>query len=85
MGSMCCGSPSVAQVRTTPEDLIPKKREIIAIETETPVPEEEHANNSKKSVTGEELWRELHLENELLVKIIHPHILVKTLENSANA
>ena len=25
------------------------------------------------------------MENELLVKIIHPHILHKTLENSANA
>ena len=25
------------------------------------------------------------MENELLVKIIHPHILCKTLENSANA
>ena len=49
----------------------------------------EHLRMKRQIVTktdaGNELWRELHLEQELLVKNIHPHVLKKTIINAANA
>ena len=70
MGNMCANPPQDKDVNKTP-DLIPGNVKRVASDIKT--------NTETTNVT--ELWRDLPLEQELLVKSVHPHKLTKTISN----
>ena len=77
MGNMCCGSPGLEKDQGATPEISRKTIERIATDTR---------GQRKEEVTaGNEFWRDLHLDNELVVRLIHPHALQKTIVNAANA
>ena len=78
---MCGGAPGMEKEREAADQhLAIQAKRRIETDMQTKMPEEGGASNS-----GNELWRSLHLENEILVKIIHPHKLTKTIVNAQNS
>ena len=76
MGNMCSEAPPSYNESETPDlQTIKDNRVTTEIKRSTTL------STLKVASDGSELWRDLPLDQELLVKLVHPHMLNKTISN----